>query len=165
MVSCFLLNTFCGFGFTPRDGTEGQRSGAESILSPLTRALAGVDGACAAGRGGRAGCVHVMGALGGRGVRRITVSSQYPPRPNPARADLGRTSSSSESGAQSVPPCSELCNPRFPPENGSQMFPAGRHVEIQRPPTLSTVAALVSHEVSPAPRVIFLVIPPGVACL
>ena len=77
MVSCFLLNTFCGFGFTPRDGTEGQRSGAESILSPLTRALAGVDGACAAGRGGRAGCVHVMGALGGRGVRRITVSSQF----------------------------------------------------------------------------------------
>ena len=57
MVSRFLLNSFCSFGFTPRDGTKGQCSGAESILSPLTRAPAGVDGACAAGWGGRAGAV------------------------------------------------------------------------------------------------------------
>ena len=165
MVSRFLLNSFCSFGFTPRDGTKGQCSGAESILSPLTRAPAGVDGACAVGWGGRAGCVHVMGALGGRRVRRITVSSQYPLCPNPAWADLGRTSSSSESGAQSVPPCSEPWNPRFTPENSSQMFRAGGHVKIRCPPTPSTEAAPVSHEVSPAPRVILLVIPPGVACL
>ena len=71
---------------------------AESIQSLLTRATAGSGRGVCNGAGWAGRVCPCGGSTGGWG--RITISSWCPPRP--ARAGLGRTSSSSESG------CSEF---------------------------------------------------------